>query len=169
MIFFFALLTIGMSAQAQVLGTAQLFAYRQSVLPGVQPGGVLTESGERIENEPSSNGQYIIYITSPGRLYPVALWIKGERFGVKTEAVRKNPVMPGESEERNNPQKNVFVPKTTQNVWALTPLPLTDNKKFAQAETAARSADVVVVYKMNGKFYYKAVMRFQNMPAAVAE
>lgn len=168
-IFLFALLTAGLFTKAQTAGTARLYAYRQSILPGVQPGGAITESGERIEAKPTSNAQYIIYITATGRVYPVALWIKGERFAVNTEAIRKTPVIVFQDEERGNPQKKILVPKTTQKVWLLTPLPITDNLRFPQAEAAARKADVVVVYKMNGRFYYKTVNRIESVPAATAE
>jgi hypothetical protein len=157
------LLICSVAAFGQTKGTAKVYGYVQSVLPGVPKGGIEV-SGEE-STGPGAGKNYFIYITSASRIYPSELWIDGVAYMPKTSSVSKTPV----KRELNNGQSKVLVPSTTRKVWMLTPAPPQDNKQKAGSKKLAANNEVVVVYKQNGKFYYNALKKLEQLDDAAMQ
>lgn len=161
-----ALLTTG--AQAQQNSNLMLYAFEQTVTPGIQKARDIDESGNRIpakETGPMRN--YMLYAVSPSaaRLYPVALWLKGTKYGVKQKTVEKTPVTHTDYTNPSNSKYRVLVPETSQKVLELIPTDVFANKEFPAAERLAATNEVVFVFRQGGKFYYKTLPKLTKLEA----
>ena len=137
----------------------KLYGYFQSVSPGII-------SKEQSNNEKLFN--YFMYLSSSNksRLYPVEAWIKGKRVGLTYE-LTKTPVIKFKDEGVvQNPEKIILVPSTTSKVYQLTGTSIVDGKNFSKAKTLSSSNELVVVYKLNGKFYYATLKKLSELEAA---
>jgi hypothetical protein len=121
-----------------------LYAYEQKVTPGIAPA--------QKEDEERNGFQYYIYLTTPQSktVNPVALWIKGVQFGVKV----KDASTPIESTSPDD-SAMILVPKTEQRTYRLFPVKNIP-AKGPDSTSLARLNEVVLVYKMNGKFHFLA-------------
>ena len=147
--------------RAQTKGTVKLHAFKQSVAQGKAPE---VTDGPQVSERQGKN--YFIYAVSPSRIYPSEIWIEGERYGVSVTTITQTPVEQGDDRNIGAPKK-VLVPKTTQKVIQLVPIPAVEEKSFgANAKSQAKTNDVVLVYKQNGKFYYKALKRMSDLEGA---
>lgn len=139
----FSLLFFNLSCIAQKKGML-LYAYEQKVIPGIAPA---TEEAEEI-----NEFQYYVYLTTPQSksIYPVALWMKGVHFGVriKDAATPVKSLTPGDS-------AIILVPKTGQRTYRLFPVKNIP-AKGPNIIALARQNEVVLVYKINGKFHFLA-------------
>ena len=127
----------------------KIYGYVQEVLPGTIPKGT-DENGKKIEAV-KVRDNYLIYISVPGksRIYPIELWIKGNRFSAKPETVTTTPV-----QQNDNLGKPItLVAKTSNNVQRIIPIPIIQGKEFLNAKKKSLSNELVVVYKLNGKYY----------------
>lgn len=162
--FFLLLVTsaVGFLLKAQTVGAAIVYAYRQPILPGTQRGDILERTGKTIVVRANTQSSPIIYISSHQRIYPVALWIDGKRYGVNTQAIRKTPIVIFRDEKLPQSEGKILVPKTTQCVWRLTPMPDIQKRNFNAAASAACKSAIVVVYKMSGRFYFNALNTMES-------
>lgn len=147
-------------AKAQVNSNVKLYGYIQPVLPGIIAKGDIDESGRLIKKK--SDGvmnNYRIYITAPNsyRLYPIAIWINGSPYAARAEVITNTPVVAINNTIPSHPQTTTLVPQTNQKVWQITPLPSIESKLAAKAKAMAQSNELVVSYKLNGKYYYAAL------------
>jgi hypothetical protein len=66
------------------------------------------------------------------------------------------------------PTEAELVPSTTRQVVMLKPVPSIDDKLSEKGESLSASNELVVVYRMNGKFYYNTARKFTILePAAL--
>ena len=135
------------------------YAFEQVSLPGTIPSGVTDEAGNPINTSKASHpSTYYIYLShAPGStIKPSALWIKGQPYSFRMEAVTNTPVV---HETPNNPQevtKNILVPQTGDTVMRLMiSAPINPPAALLPAETKMITDSAVVVrYSWKGKIYY---------------
>lgn len=169
----FTLLTISLigsiSLFAQTNKNVVLYGYSQASVSGAPPKTVIDESGKENTVAGRSSDNYFLYLAGPTatRIYPVEIWLKGERYAAKYAPIVKTPVV---QEGGNIPgEKVTLVPKTARRVLKLTTTKAIGNKALAIAKNKAQSNDLVVVYKMNGKLYYAAQKRLKELEAAMRQ
>jgi hypothetical protein len=159
-----ALVFIYVSCDAQTEGPAKLYGYKQNVTPGTNPNW--NEGGKQRQVKTGTN--YYIYLVTNGRAYPSSLWIEGTEYSASMKTINITPV------ETNNPTlpaapSTVLVPKSTGNVIQLIPVPAIDGKSNAKAASMANDNEVIVVYKLNGKFYYNKLEKLSELPSAARQ
>jgi hypothetical protein len=54
-------------------------------------------------------------------------------------------------------------------VIQLIPVPAIDGKSNAKAASMANDNEVIVVYKLNGKFYYNKLEKLSELPSAARQ
>jgi hypothetical protein len=161
---------LGIASFAQAQSGVKLYGYVQSVTQGVA-GKQLDENGKVVKKTPAKLHNYFMYLTSTSknRMYPVEIWIKGERLGVKAEAVSTTPVTTVVDDGSMNAKTIVLVPETTSKVWLLTGTREPLLKKFPKAKTLAEKNELVVVYRLNGKFGYATLKEFQQLSSGAMQ
>jgi hypothetical protein len=169
-IFIALLLLTGSTVHAQAASDS-LYGYSQVVTPGIRAARDIDEKGNMVKKPTEPVYRYFIYLatTSGTRVYPVELWIKGKAFSARSEAVTKTPVMHTNRVMPQHPQKQILVPKTTQNVVALVPIPLVAQKSSAKAKDLAQVNELVVVYKQGGKRHYRVLKELTELGAAAMQ
>lgn len=149
---------------AQTRNDVKLYGYKQPVVSGVSPTISADETGRAVSSyKPRYN--YFIYLSAPANLraIPTEIWIKGQQYSVTATPVEtpveyKNPTtMPGYD------KSITLVPKTTNKVYQLQYSSAPVMKNLAAAEKQARSNDIVVAYKMGGKFYYATLKSLTDL------
>lgn len=151
------LLIIGsVAVQGQTAKTVSLYAYKQPVVSGAPPKVTYSEGGQENAAPRVSKFNYFIYIAGPSnlRIYPVEIWLGGKKYGVKSSAVKQTPIQQTNVNIPEYSKPVVLVPKTSKTVLQLTTTTASSQKGLTVAKTLAKSNEVVVVYKMGGKFYY---------------
>lgn len=142
----------------------KLKAYVQSVLPGTVPRKVTDESGRPRQTPSGKNEQYYVYLlySKKTKVVPVEMWLNGKPFSILPRNVEKTPVEIGDS---NNPAggKTVAIPQTKDKVVQLKPSTYTDGKSNYTTQQKAKANDVVVVYKINGKFRTVSLPHFVRL------
>ncbi len=143
------LLAIMASAQAN---SVKLYAYKEPVIGGAFPQAPVEEGGNSKEVQQKSRFNYLIYLASDTRIYPSEIWIDGHPYSAGMETVtapvtRQNFTAPGQP-------KMELVPATGQRLVQLKPGPAITGKLSKEGRMLAASNEIVVVYKMNGKFYH---------------
>ncbi|HEY0060238.1 MAG TPA: hypothetical protein VGB56_13965, partial [Flavisolibacter sp.] len=96
--------TLGGCAVSGQLGL-KTYAFEQASLPGTIPSGVTDEAGNPINTSKAGHAtKYYIYLShTPGStVTPSALWIKGQPYSFRMEAVTNTPVV---HQTPNNPQE----------------------------------------------------------------
>ena len=141
---------------AQTKGTIKVYAFKQSILTGRAPGGIISEDGNTVETKKKVSENYRIYTSSPLRIYPTEVWIKGTQYRVSSQMVSTPVVI--------NP-KRILVPQTKNKVLLLTPKEGTPEKEFKKGKVLAKENEVVIIYSLKEKFYYVTVKQFTALPA----
>lgn len=131
--------------------TVKLYAYKEPVIGGAFPQAPVEEGGKQTGVEQKSRFNYLIYLASDTRIYPSEIWIDGQPYSAGMETVtapvtRQNFTAPGQP-------KMELVPATGQKLVQLKPGPAIAEKLSKEGRSLAASNEIVVVYKMNGKFY----------------
>lgn len=161
---------LGSTGLVQAQSGVKLYGYQQAVTRGMA-GRERDENGKVVRKEQSPMYNYQIYLTSnyKGRIYPIELWIKGERKGVKAETVTTTPVTMVQNDGTTEPKKIVLVPATRSKVWLLTGTTVPPQKQFTKAKTLAASNELVLVYKRNGSFQYATLKKLTVLGSAVLQ
>lgn len=154
-----AILATGFSALAQSKGKARIYGFVQPVAPAVGQ-GTLDISGEEVSTGKLGSYNLMLYITASSRVYPSEVWVNGEQYSVRSMEVRTTPVKHG---------SKVLVPRTTQRVWQMIPGPAAAAKSTAKAKQLAKTNEMVVVYKQNGKFWYNTLARVEQLEGAARQ
>ena len=155
---FFLLFTLSLTAHLQAQ-EVKLYGYVQKVTPGVSAAVELDENGARKKLSGKVMENYLMYLAGPSRsrVYLVEGWIKGEKVGLKGTPV-KSPVKVTAFSETGEAVD--VVPKTAATVWQLTGTTAFAGKTFEKAKGLAQTNDLVVVYKLNGRFRYATLKSF---------
>lgn len=152
-------------ASGQAKGSARLYGYVQEVLPGANQ-NIIMEGGEEVTNAAKPKKNYRIYIESSSRIYPVEMWIHGERYSAGMDIITQTPVVFGSDSTGNRKE---LVPKTSGKVLSLTPSPFIEVKDAGDVSRIAQTNELVVLYRQNGKFYYNTLSRFEHLQAAAMQ
>jgi hypothetical protein len=141
---------------AQSRSDVKLYAYARPVTGGVMPKISTQENGSQTMIKPKTKYSYLFYLEGPKklRIYPVELWLKGERHGIKTTDVNSTPVEFSTGELPQYTKTITLVPQTKNKVIKLDPAVAVNGKNFPKAKAKAEINEVVLVYKYGGKFYY---------------
>jgi len=137
----------------------KIYGFYRDVLPGTVPKGT-DENGKAIP-KPDINVEYLVYISGPAgkKIIPVEVWIKGERHSATGSIESHSPV-----QTTGDLGKNItLVPKTSGTVQRIHPGKEADGKNFPNAKSKAAVNDLVIVYKMNGKFYSSALKKLKKI------
>lgn len=161
---FFISTCLGCASVAQTKGNIKLYGYVQPVSQGRAPD--YNEAGKQRAGVTGKN--YFLYAASDARIYPVELWIEGEKYssGLKTVT---SPVEYQDEMNIGSPKK-ILVPLMSKRVIHLIPGPAIEDKNVGErAEKLAKTNELVLVYKLGGKFYYNTLESLTAMDAAAAQ
>ncbi len=155
-------LTAAGSARAQAV---KLFGYVQKVVAGNTAGRELREDGTQSRSVGQPGEDYFLYLAAPAhtRVYFVEGWLKGQRIGLRAQAVASPVVMDGLLPAQESTE---LVPKQPGTVWRLTTTAASAAKTAAKSRALSTSNDVVVVYRMKGKLGYATLAKLADLPAA---
>jgi hypothetical protein len=147
---------------AQTKGTIKIYGYKQPVSGGMVQ-RTISEDGASHEVPVKPRFNYRIYTASASVITPTEVWIRGEAFSASQSPV-ETPVV---YNSPNNPvtPATTLVPKTTKKVLQISPAPLKD-KGTTKARTLAKTNELVLVYKANGRMYYQALKKLEMLEPA---
>lgn len=156
---------------AQTRKDVKLYGYIQAVIAGAVPRSIIDESGQERPSEYKPRYNYLFYLTSPSgvRVYPTEVWLKGKQYKAKWEAVPSTPVQFTNHNIPNRPTTITLVPKTGASVLSITPSTGPITKVYAGARKIAAANELVVVYRMQGKFYYARLPKVTELEPAVMQ
>jgi hypothetical protein len=147
----------------QTKGSARLYGYKQYVSGGKGPE---VKEGSTTKVSGGAGKNYFLYTVSSSRIYPSEIWIEGVRYGVNSKSITKTPVEISESGNIGAPAKQL-VPATKDKVVQLIPNPgSTAKSSGTKAGSLAKTNELVVVYKLNGKFYYNTLETLSDLDSA---
>ncbi|MFN2439942.1 MAG: hypothetical protein ABR503_12135 [Chitinophagaceae bacterium] len=155
--------------KAQTRTDVKIYGYIQPVSSGVSPPVAIDEEGNVSSRGIKRGSNYFIYLTGPAsvRIYPIEMWVNGEPYSAKPETINKTPIEKADPSFPDGPKKITLVPKTTKKVMMLVPGTASfTNKSLANAKSLAKTNELVVVYKMNGKLYYSLLKKLQTIERA---
>ena len=150
---------------AQTEGPAVLYGYVQTVSPGAPPRNI----DEGMADAKIHTGKnYFIYIEADTRVYPAAMWIEGVAYSPRMRTIASTPITQNNA---NVPAAApvVLVPQTNRRVLQLILAPAIESKNSGKAASMAKDHELVVLYKMNGKFYYNTLTKLEKLPAAARQ
>ena len=144
----------------------KLYGFVQPVLPGAAAARrIADDAGNVSERKPADvRLNYFIYLATAkaDTVYDVEMWIRGKAFSALPKIV-DTPVELTSNLVPGRPQKKVLVPKTTQKVIQLEPTELAGKKTNGKAARLAQQAELVVVYKQEGKTYIKTLKALSEL------
>lgn len=149
-------IALSFSSNAQIEGASRLYGYKQAVLPGT----IRTDdNGNPMQHRRQFN--YFIYIASSSRVTPVEIWINGEvnpvtAVKIATPVEYKNPT------SLENKSKTL-VPKTSKKVLQLNASAKKVEKPTQKGKLLSTKNELVIIYKCNGKLYYKAISKLEEL------
>jgi hypothetical protein len=163
------LLLTGLKAQTR--SDVKLYAYARPVAGGVPPKISTQENNLQTYSSAKAKYNYLIYLEGPAntRIYPVEMWLHGEKKGVRTTLVTTTPVEIKTGDIPNYSKTITLVPKTSNRVYQLDlgiPVP---GKEMAAARAKASTNELVVVYKYAGKFYYAVQKKIKLLEPVVLQ
>jgi hypothetical protein len=96
------------------------------------------------------------------------MWIAGTLWAVKQETVGQTPVAIT-YEEPDTPKEIILVPQTTDKVLQISPVENTWGKPSVSKPSLSEKNELVVVYRLQGKVYSKAVKKINVLRTAVLQ
>lgn len=166
--FLIILMAFGFIASGQTQGNARIYGYKEPVSRGASPQQTIDENGNKISTTGYQAFNYFIYLVSPSRVYPSEMWLNGQPYAVNLETISQTPV---ERKNFNNPGEvntTELVPATDQKVIRLKPVPAIDDKLSTKGRSLSEDHELVVMYKLNGKFYFGTLKNLTILePAAL--
>lgn len=144
-------------SNAQTRSDVKLYGYVRPVTGGAPPRIMNKESNFLSYSSTKEKFSYMIYLEGPSklRIYPVEMYIKGQRTGVKAATVVQTPVEIKTGGNVAEYSKTVtLVPKTSKKVYHIDASSEMPSKGLNIAKVKAETNELVVVYKYGGKFYY---------------
>lgn len=141
------LILISVTSYAQ--NGIRLYGYFRESVPGIIARGN-AEDGTPIKTR--SSVEYFLYLVSPSAaaVVPVEVWIDGNPYSLTTEKVSRTPVL---SPKDKTGKSTTLVPRTTLSVRKLKTRDYIPGKVFSRAKAKAAANQLVVVYKMYGRYY----------------
>jgi hypothetical protein len=163
------LLCLASFAPKQRCPIARVYAYSQTVSPGVSPKGPIEEGGnESKSGAGNSKSNYFIYMLSKKKynFSPTVLWIKGQGFEVKMDTITQLPV-----KLSNNGKTIQLVPSTSKRVVMLTAGAVMNF--FAppppELQKLLDTNELVIEYRWNSKACYFSIPKIKVLERVAAE
>lgn len=150
---YFLLFSIAFSINcfSQTEGASKIYGYKQKIMPGTVR---VDDNGREVKRTTQYN--YFIYIASSTKVAPFEIWINGEVYSPIINAVSTTPVEYTNPTSGNNKSK-LLVPKTSRKVLQLNPSLNKIQKPTKKGQSLSLKNELVVIYKGNGRLFYKAV------------
>lgn len=157
------------ASMAQTTPLLKVYAYLRQSTPGAVPKVVADENGTTRKIPSSLIGTYYIYVeVKKGALpTPVALWINGEAYTVKKEAVIETPVLFKRPTIANQYETDSLVPKTKHLVFRLIQDSVINPRPVAPKKVAGNS--LAVEYNWKGKKCFSTVKEWKKLPPLILE
>jgi len=157
--FYFLLTTTLLSVLsfAQTEGASKIYGYKQRIIPGMVRAD---DNGREIPRKPQYN--YFIYLASSCKVTPLEIWINEEAYSPVINNVSTTPVEYTNPASGDNKSK-ILVPKTSRNVLQLSPSPNKIQKPTQKGKSLSAKNELVIIYKRNGKLYYKALSKLNEL------
>lgn len=164
------LLQVVLLVQAQTYTGVKVYAYRQPVVSGVNPGGIIDESGKEVTTARSPRFNTRVYVTHSPKvmLNATEVYINGIKHEVKVDNITKTPVTFSSSNILDKTEKEL-VPKTGNKVLLLTPTRSVTSQPNSCVRKLIANNNVIVGYTIKGKKYYTAVKDFTRLEPAVMQ
>jgi hypothetical protein len=149
--FFFLAVVLTISSFAQREGASKVYGYKQRVMPGMVRVDI---NGNEMKRQPQYN--YFIYLASTTQVTPVEIWINGEAYSPITNKVLTTPVEYTNPTSGENKPK-ILVPQTDRFVLQLSTSLNKVKKPSKKGKTLSKNNELVIIYKGNGKLFYRAI------------
>ena len=150
----------------------KIYAYSQETTPGMKRSDVIEEGGEKIKNDAKSPVAYHLYFTYSGSaaVKITGAWINKKAYNVKTDVVKKTPVVIPENNAIEQSKNITLVPKTKNKVLQVNLASLMNDagSLTGAKKKAVEESELVISYMVNGKKYYKAVKKITMLKPAIA-
>jgi hypothetical protein len=164
------LMFIALISFAQTKGTAKIYGYKQPVSQGAFPSKGIDEQGKEVGSEPEQRFNYFLFLSSATTLYPSEIWVNGQLFAVTARSVKSTPVRQTNANAETADSSRILVPKTSKKVWQLDLRPANSSIKASEKGKAlAKTNELVVVYKMGGKFYYSNLPKLELLESVAMQ
>jgi hypothetical protein len=155
--YFLVLATFGfVTVFAQTESASKIYGYKQKIKPGTVR---VDDSGREMPGRPLYN--YFISLASSTKVVPLEIWLNKEAYSVMITEVKATPV------EYISPatigKRRTLVPGTTKKVLQLSPSSNKINKPSQKGKTLSAKNELVVIYKISGKCYYKAIAKLSEL------
>jgi hypothetical protein len=165
--FLFSIL-ISLTAISQ--SSVKIFAYSQTVTPGIIPKGVTDENGNPVKTKKESAVNYYIFAVYPAsaKLCFGEIWIKGKFYAVQTHKIDSTPVINVNENIPGNPIKEVLVPFTRSKVISIVP-GKTMNSSISRTSwfrNMTKRNKLIVSYMYGGKKYFIGVKKIKPLQYA---
>jgi hypothetical protein len=150
---------VGLTSFAQT--GVKVYGYVRDVLPGNIP-------NRQVRSAKPNTTTYMIYISAPSKytITPVEVWINGEKFSAKSLPNVKTPVLVPKD---NTGNQISLVAKTSNKLQQIVTAAPAEATLSASAKTKARTNELVIVYKLNGKLYTASLKKFTRLETLSAE
>ena len=146
--------------------TVKLYGYAQPVIGGVPSIQHPDEKENTLSSKKNRRANYFIYLVYPKILpiHPVELWLKGKAYNIDVRPA-KTPVQVVYDNGDFEPEKIILVPATKDTCVQLliNSLPL---KSTTIKRSLIENNELVVVYKLKGKFYSKTLKKLKELRTA---
>jgi len=156
--FYFLLIALGLScfSNAQTKEASKIYGYKQPVLPGT----IRTDdNGKPMPRKQQFN--YFFYIVSSSKINPLEIWINGEADSVTAINI-SSPVQYKNPTSLENKSKTL-VPKTSKKVLQLNASGKKVEKPTQKGKLLSTKNELVIIYSCNGKLYYKAISKLNEL------
>jgi hypothetical protein len=147
--------------------SVKIYAYSQVVTPGTIPKGVTGENGNRVNTKKESAVNYYIFATHSAsvKISFGEIWVNGKFYSVQTHKVDSTPVININKTIPANPEKEILVPFTRQQVVSIVPGKTMNNviSQGAWFRNMAKKNELIVSYMYRGKKYFIAVKKIKML------
>ena len=148
----------------------KLYGFRQTVVKGVATTYQEDEQGNKIEPKTEIRNNLFVYLAYPRNiiLSPVEIWMDGEQYSLKPEPVQ-TPVIITYDNGAFAAETIILVPKTPDTVMQLTISGKLPAKNARIKKSLADTNDLVLVYKLNEKFYFQTLKKIKGLRTAIMQ
>ena len=150
------------------------YVYTQSVSQGKSPHGQVEEGKSESKSLPGtgkSNYLFYLLLHQKAVISPVVLWIRGQGFEVKMDAITKLPVRIPDTDASGKQVEIQLVPSTSKKVIMLTP---GSQLNFfapppARLQKLLDTNELVIEYRWNEETCYFPISTIKKLKAVAAE
>lgn len=167
---FICLLIFSISSCAQV---KKIYAYKQASIPGILPdysddNDIKDEKAKKPERKQNYNYWFYLTVPKTDNITITGLWISGKQYAIKSEIIKDLPVKKIVFTGLEKNDTTVMVPVTSNKVILVYPSgEKLDDSKYAL--NLARTNELVIRYKRNGKIHYTTLKKIKELTPDVRQ